>query len=599
MPDIRALERPRVTSISFLRYKALQQFSISLQEFNVLVGPNNSGKSTIIGALRILGEGLRRARSKSPTPIELQGRFAWGYRIDLRGLPVAGENVFFNYDDSEHAEISFRISNGNLLKLHFPEQRACYLLFEAAKRIRSPADFKREFDVEIAFVPILGPVEHNEPLYQKEAARLALLSHNASRNFRNIWYHYPEEFADFRALINQTWPGMDIDRPEAQVDAKGATLRMFCPEERFPREIYWAGYGFQVWAQMLTYIVQGRQASLIVIDEPDIYLHSDLQRQLVSLLQELGPDVLIATHSTEIVSEVDPHCLLSINKKQRSAKQVKDASQVKKVFAALGSNINPILTQLAKTRRALFVEGGDFRIFSSVARILRYDKLANRADFAVVPIEGFNPRRALDLGRGIEMTLDASVLKAVVLDRDYRSNEEVKAVLVELRKDVDLAWIHDRKEIENFLLSPKVLARTISARLVERSKRLGVDMKEAPDVIDLLGEVTLPMKAEVAGQYLAKRSEYLRKRNPGLDIAESNAEVMTMFERDWQDLESRLRIVSGKQVLADLNQKLQKRLGISVSDSQICAQFKRDEVPEDLKTLLRRIKDFSEKSPAR
>lgn len=600
MGDVRALERPRITSISFRRYKAFQEFSISLQEFNVLVGPNNSGKSTIIGALRILGEGIRRARAKSPVPLVVLRQPTWGYQVDLKGLPIAAENVFFNYDDAEPAEIRFRVSNGNFLKLHFAEQRSCYLLFETQKKaIRSPTDFKREFDVEIAFVPILGPVEHNEQLYQKEAARLALLSHNASRNFRNIWYHYRDGFSEFRELVRQTWPGMDIEPPEPQVDDKGASLRMFCPEERFPREIYWAGYGFQVWAQMLTYIVQGKQASLLVIDEPDIYLHSDLQRQLVALLQELGPDILIATHSTEIVSEVDPHCLLSINKKHKSAKQVKDASQVKRVFSALGSNINPILTQLAKTRRSLFVEGGDFQILASLCRVLRYNKVANRVDFAVVPIEGFNPRRAIDLGRGIEMTLDASVLKAVILDRDYRSDEEVKAVLAELRKDVELAWIHNCKEIENFLLNPTVIQRAITVRLAERSKRFGTDMKAVPDVTALLEEVTLPMRADVAGQYLARRSEYLRKKTPGLDIAASNAEVMKSFDKDWQRLETRLRIVSGKQVLADLNEKLQRLAGVSLSSSQLSAQFKKEEVPEDLKVLLKRIKDFSERSPLR
>src|SRR5687768_7209090 len=109
-------ERPRLTSISFRRYKAFQEFSISLQEFNVLVGPNNSGKSTIIGAIRILSEGIRRARARSPMPLNIDGRIQWGYQIDLEGIPIAGENVFFNYDDSLPAEIRFRISNNNVLR---------------------------------------------------------------------------------------------------------------------------------------------------------------------------------------------------------------------------------------------------------------------------------------------------------------------------------------------------------------------------------------------------------------------------------------------------------------------------------------------------
>ncbi|MFL5079222.1 MAG: AAA family ATPase [Microvirga sp.] len=73
----------------------------------------------------------------------------------------------------------------------------------------------------------------------------------------------------------------------------------FCPEDRIPSEIFWAGFGFQVWCQMLTHLIQSSDVALFLIDEPDIYLHSELQRQLLSLLRNLGPDIMIATHSTE------------------------------------------------------------------------------------------------------------------------------------------------------------------------------------------------------------------------------------------------------------------------------------------------------------
>jgi hypothetical protein len=109
--------------------------------------------------------------------------------------------------------VKFRLSNGNELLLFFPESGACYLICQPrGAGIRSTTQFKREFNAPIGFVPILGPVEHDEILYQKEAARLALLTHRASRNFRNIWYHYPDSFDEFRELVNSTWPGMDIEK---------------------------------------------------------------------------------------------------------------------------------------------------------------------------------------------------------------------------------------------------------------------------------------------------------------------------------------------------------------------------------------------------
>lgn len=42
--------------VRFRNYKAFPDFVINLREFNVLVGPNNAGESTALGAFRILSE---------------------------------------------------------------------------------------------------------------------------------------------------------------------------------------------------------------------------------------------------------------------------------------------------------------------------------------------------------------------------------------------------------------------------------------------------------------------------------------------------------------------------------------------------------------
>jgi AAA15 family ATPase/GTPase len=98
--EVRTMASLRIVSIKFSHYKAFSNFALNLQEFNVLVGPNNSGKSTIVGALRILHEGLRRARAKSPERVQIDGVSHFGYKLNLDGLPVASENIFHDYDDS-------------------------------------------------------------------------------------------------------------------------------------------------------------------------------------------------------------------------------------------------------------------------------------------------------------------------------------------------------------------------------------------------------------------------------------------------------------------------------------------------------------------
>lgn len=593
-------ESQRFTSIRFKNFKAFKNYSVSLKAFNVLVGPNNSGKSTIIGAFRILAEGMRKAYARKPEYIHVQGYEGWGYNVPLQDIPVATENVFSDYDDSVPARVEFHLSNGNTLVLHFPEISKCYLLYETiGKPISSPSHFRREYGATISCVPILGPVEHNEPLYKRDAARLALSTHRASRNFRNIWYHFPGDFEEFRGLILSTWPGMDIQSPEVNYDQEKAVLYMFCPEERYPREIFWAGFGFQVWCQMLTYIVRSRADALFVIDEPDIYLHSDLQRQLLGILKTLGPDILIATHSTEIISEAEPDDLLIVNKKLQSAKRIKDPSQLLSIFNVLGSNLNPTLTQLAKSRRAVFVEGKDFQIVSLFARRIDKPQVANRSDFAVIPVEGFNARKVRDFSRGIELTLGTSIIKGVIFDRDYRSKSEVNTVEKELGRYCSLAYIHKRKEIENYLLSPIAIERAIQRKILERNKRGGESIKFDEDVNRLLLNISSSLKNKIASQYIARRSEYEKSQKPGLDQATITESVLSEFERLWEKPDDRFRIVPGKQIFSLLNAYLQENYQVTISAAAIIGSMSKDDIPTDMIDLIGKIDALRLENPGR
>lgn len=586
-------EKLRITSIRFRNYKAFQDFSISLTSFNVLVGPNNAGKSTVLGALRILSEGIRRARSRTSELIDdPKGRQVRAYTIRLEGLPVSTENVFHNYDESTPATVDFRLSNGNSLILCFPERGSCSMIPDAQRPIRSPSDFKKHFNIEVALVPVLGPVDHIEPLYQKEAARLALLSHGASRNFRNIWYHFPDGFDEFRKTIQETWPGMDIQPPELLSGAEHTHLCMFCPEERYPREIFWAGFGFQVWCQMLTFILRAKAASVLVIDEPDIYLHSDLQRQLVGLLTDLGPQVIVATHSAEIIAEVEPQALLNVNKRFHSARHIKDTRELQEVFQVLGSNLNPILTQLAKTRRVVFVEGKDFQIFSRFARRLGLDAVANRSDFAVVPVEGFNPQKVKDFAAGMEATLGSKLLKMAIFDRDYRCDAEVLKITTELERFCWHAVVHDRKELENFLLHPRALERAIQKRLKQRQRDDGAIVSFSEDVSILLMRLADTFKNQVQARIVSARQHFERTNRSTLDAVTISESAMNEFDLKWASTEGRMAMVPGKELFSALNGYLQHNHGIALSPIIVADSFLRDEVYPNLLALLGKLDEL-------
>ena len=146
-------------------------------------------------------------------------------------------------------------------------------------RRKGSISFRKEFPISVSVVPVLGPLEHQEPLVQPETVQRDHLTHRGSRHFRSFWYQLPDGFDRFAALIERTWPGMQVQRPEV-TDVQSGSVGMFCLERRITRELYWAGFGFQVWCQLLSHAVQAAGSTVFVIDEPEIYLHADVQRQL-------------------------------------------------------------------------------------------------------------------------------------------------------------------------------------------------------------------------------------------------------------------------------------------------------------------------------
>lgn len=581
----------RITSIQFARFKTFSNYSISLDSINILVGPNNSGKSTIIGALRVLASCLRIARSQSPQRIEIGTHHRTAYRIPESSLPISLENVHTDYDSTE-SKVTFNLSNRNKLHLVFPSDGGCFLIPEnEGRNVNSVAAFKKHFPVTITCVPVLGPVEHREQRRERSTVVAGLATHRASRHFRNYWHYFDEGFDDFSNLIRTTWPGMEIRRPEI-VDAMTGELSMFCLEGRMSRELYWVGFGFQVWCQLLTHISRAGESTMVVIDEPEAYLHPDIQRQLIALLREAGPDVLLATHSTEIMSEADPNEIVLIDKRKSSGERLKDIAGLQRALVAVGSIQNVTLTALAKNRRVLFVEGDeDFRLLRRFARKLGMPELGAGMGITALESGGFGSwQRVTILAAGIADALGSVLAIAAVYDRDYFCEEEIASVSSSLKTQLKLAHVHKRKEIENYLLVPAALDRAIARAQAERAMRTGIASIAVPSTSELFREITDSLKDEVQSQIIARRTNFLLKSRK--DVSDITRDALAWFSPRWNDMNERVSLVHGKEVLSLMRERIQTMLGISITQAQIVDAMRKDEIPDDLVQLLHELDEY-------
>jgi len=581
--------RVSISRVQITGYRALTDFSLRLTHLNVLVGPNNCGKSTLIGSFRLLAQALRRARSTSPGwVIGPKGRRP-GWHIPEDTLPIAAENIHSNYEEIDTL-IEFQTSNRSLLSIYFPDTGGCIFFADLdGAHVRGAGDLRRAFPQEIQVVPVLGPLEHEEAIVNEETVRKNLMTTRASRNFRNYWFYNPGGFDEFADLVSDTWPGMTIEPPERSRDI----FVMFCLENRISRELYWAGFGFQIWLQLLTHISRSKSSSLIVIDEPEVYLHPDVQRQLLGILRALDSDVLLATHSTEIMSEADPTEILLVDKSKRAARRLRDIDDVQGAFDTIGSAQNITLTRLARNRRVLFVEGdSDFVILRRFARQIKMTALATGTDLTPLESGGFSSWQEIRaLAAGFERTLGVALQVGALYDRDYWCDEEIESIRDELGKHLKFAHIHERKEIENYLLIPSVLDRALTKAIGERNQRTGSNIEAKPNAIeDLLIRSTDALKNEAQAKYISKRLAFFARS--GKDPTSITIDALKIFDDKWNDLNKRLAIVPGKQTLAALRTLIASSYGITLTDHKIVSEFKVAEVPADLIALLKGLDTY-------
>ncbi|OAH98910.1 ATP-dependent nuclease [Methylomonas methanica] len=586
----------RISSVKFTNFKALKNYSVSLDDANILVGPNNAGKSTIISAFRILDVAIKKARRLKPERVATSsGKIGFGHKIPEQQISVSLENVATDYND-EDSRIEFKLTNKNKLILYFPNGGGCTLHWETEHGVvTTPTSFKSAFPISVQVVPVLGPLEHQEAYVNEDTVKNSLNTHRACRHFRNYWYYYNEGWDEFSSMISNTWPGMKINRPELDIPNK--KLSMFVSEDRIDREIYWAGFGFQIWCQLLSHLSRANDASLVVIDEPEIYLHPDVQRQLLGILRKLSADVLLATHSVEIMGEADPTEILLVNKEKKSAYRLKDVEGMQLAIESLGSAQNVTLTHLARTKKIVFVEGmNDYKTIRRFAKNMGFHDLFSGNDLTAFESGGFSSwEKIKSFAWGVKHTIEENIKIFAIYDRDYFCNEEIDKITKELKNELTNAHIHERKEMENYLLNISVLERVLNHQIQIRNKRSSTNIIHVKGIADYIDEITSKDKSSIQAQYIARRIDYFR--SSGYDSSTVSRDAIDIFEEIWSNLELRMKIVPGKSTLKSLRDEIQAAYGVNLTDVQIVDEFDLTEIPADLNILINNLEAFRKNSP--
>jgi predicted ATPase len=581
-----------IRRLRLYNYKAFQRFDLRLTGDAFLVGPNNAGKSTLIEAIKGSSMMLKWASQRRPDITRQdKGQLVWAYKMTSQRSEIEDENLRHNFRSVE-ARLVFELSNDTVLTAVWPAavdatgsptgETPYFFVREKGRPFifnQRPGTWRKKY-VDIGVVPTLSPVVRRERVltddYLEEWVRTRRVSQHARNHLRRL--DLDGEFDKFVSFVTTHLREIDQLEVSDSINEDGEReIDVYYRErgDRVPKEICWAGDGLQIYLQILWFAWYYRKHSIVVFDEPDVFLHADLQRRLVRVLEALDAQVVTATHSPEMLGEASDESVIWIDKARPSAIRRPDPATLQDLSTQIGSGFNLRLASALRASTVLFVEGKDMKMLRTIASAAGCDRLATEAGIATIALGGSTRWVGVDPFKWlIDGFLGSSVDVAVILDRDFKSDDEVAEIQSALRAVG--VWVHvwRRSEIENYLIDPALIAKASG--------------ESVDDVLPLLEAAFNACRPSAVAQMLAAA---IRNRG-SLDESTAAARVLEEVDASWSSFKWRAASLPGKDILAALNRGLQQAGYSTVSVQKIAGVMTASSVPSEMLRALREIESL-------
>lgn len=302
-------------------YRCFEHHEIEFKNLSIVVGKNNAGKSTLIEVLRLIAIVISKYQTlnyESP-PLQLGlPRISRGIRPSLKGIDISPENLFYHYKTGP-ARIEVEFQNQTKIEIHVENSDIIYaIIYDNRGRMIDSKKSALLIELpDIRILPQISPLPEKEAVLDEFYVRANLNSTRTSLHFRNQLKYNNNEFTKFQRIVSENWDGLSVQSLEGSELGQGERLGLQIRENNFVAEVSWMGHGVQMWLQTMWFLCRCSPSSTVILDEPDVYMHADLQRKLIRSLKGRYNQIIITSHSTEIISEVEPDNILLIDKSKK------------------------------------------------------------------------------------------------------------------------------------------------------------------------------------------------------------------------------------------------------------------------------------------
>jgi AAA domain, putative AbiEii toxin, Type IV TA system/AAA ATPase domain len=480
-----------ITKLTLRNFKSVGEQVYDFTRFDLLVGRNNSGKSTVLQAMAIWQfcvDEFHRSKRTGTTGIQVvlpnftalpvpEFILLWKDRTDRRYPKDAANKkkqefvlieILLEWQDAAGKTGAFGVE----LRYHSPQ--TIYAIpsggWSAFRECEKTGSLPR-----IAYVPPFSGLEPTEKFLDISPMRQQvgkgqpgsvlrnLLLRVSSPTARDNADHAPiraPSAADWKELasIVDRWFSVKISPPRYE-STKDVYITVEYADGARSYDIISGGSGFHQTLTLLAFLF-GYQPTTILLDEPDAHLHVNLQREILDYFkrksQQLGTQFLIATHAEEFARGVDASQIVSLL--NRKPKRVESTPAVLQAMADVS---NEEITRVLASPYILYVEGeSDERILRAWAGACGAQDAMDEVCFKTMGGGGKkNMKERADAHFVALQQIVPGVTRLMLFDFD----DADEAFHPNASNPVLAEW--KRKNIENYLLVPDAWRRAALQQL--------------------------------------------------------------------------------------------------------------------------------------
>lgn len=482
-----------IKKIKIENFKSIEKEIISFNKgLNIIVGPNNAGKTNIMEAIDILLGDVYLPNFEPTTDHYFLGKEDQKISIEMT---LAGDESDLKdiFSDQNHElksqEVTIRFiyskKNGGIFEVKINNDWQI--------KYNKPFGYYWDFEKKIFFLRVkslrnimeIAPIRWKSPLkYFKE-----IIIKNATEDKLNQFLSTVDQAKKklseidevkkiknnlLKILKDQTEIKNIYFSPASTKHSDILNEMKILIDDGYISEVIKKGLGTQnitiiaLFRLMAKYIRDNEKKTIIYgIDEPEIGLHPHAQRHLLKSLEKLAEysQVLITTHSDNLIDVCNLENIIRIDKKNEKsiAYHTYFASEQKKILEIHGDNFKEIFF----CKRALIVEGEtEVGFFSEASKkIIDCDEKKNQISYSfdlrsVSVIDGEGDT----IWKFVKLVKDFEIPFLLLIDKDKISNNNKK---IYLNKFKEIGLIEEEKL--NELINIKN-----ESELIERLKKFNI-----------------------------------------------------------------------------------------------------------------------------